>query len=231
VRRASDNAEQDIEFDIEGNLNTGALAGFCSGTDGFVKIWYCQSGNGNDAEQTTAANQPKIYDSVSGVIEEGSTGNEKPAVQFTSDSLKAVFAEAIAQPATYFFVGLKDAIADRIFSGTNAVRQEMLNSSTAYAGGFLSGAYPDSEVGNQVLFRVLFNGASSAAHINGTQTATGNVGTYSQAGLNLFNRYTETEYSSGKLQEFIMYDSNQNSAGNSSGIETNINDHYNIFTP
>jgi hypothetical protein len=51
VRRASDNAEQDIGFDGNGDLDTTALATFCSGTDGFVKTWYDQA-NSNDATQT-----------------------------------------------------------------------------------------------------------------------------------------------------------------------------------
>src|SRR5210317_1337729 len=60
VRRASDNTTQDIGF-VDGELDTTSLASFCSGTDGFVTTWYDQSGNGNDATQTTASNQPKIY--------------------------------------------------------------------------------------------------------------------------------------------------------------------------
>ena len=60
VRRASDNAEQDIGFDGNGDLDTSALATFCSGTDGFVKTWYNQASS-NDATQPTAANQPNIY--------------------------------------------------------------------------------------------------------------------------------------------------------------------------
>ena len=62
VRRASDNAEQDIGFD-NNELDTTALATFCAGTNGFVKTWYDQSGNANYATQTTTGNQPKIYDS------------------------------------------------------------------------------------------------------------------------------------------------------------------------
>ena len=59
VRRASDNAEQDIGFDANGDLDTTSLATFCSGTDGFVKVWYDQAG-ANDATQTTTGNQPQI---------------------------------------------------------------------------------------------------------------------------------------------------------------------------
>jgi len=49
----SANAESDINFNVFGELDTVSLASFCSGTDGFVKTWYCQSGNANDATQTT----------------------------------------------------------------------------------------------------------------------------------------------------------------------------------
>ena len=81
VRRASDNAESDIGFNVFGELSTVELAAFCGSSDGFVKTWYCQSGNANDATQTTAANQPKIYDSSTGVV----TRNGKPFVMFSTD--------------------------------------------------------------------------------------------------------------------------------------------------
>ena len=68
VRRASDNAAQDIGFDGDGLLDEAALATFCAGTDGFIVRLYDQSGNGNDGVQATTTNQPKIYDSVTGVI-------------------------------------------------------------------------------------------------------------------------------------------------------------------
>ena len=81
VRRASDNAESDIGFNVFNELDTVSLASFCSGTDGFVKTWYCQSGNSRDVTQTNTANQPKIYDSTTGVV----TRNGKPFVMFSTD--------------------------------------------------------------------------------------------------------------------------------------------------
>ena len=68
VRRSSDNTEQNIGFDAFGNLDTTALTTFCSGTNGFVTTWYDQSGNSRNATQTTAANQPQIYDSITGYL-------------------------------------------------------------------------------------------------------------------------------------------------------------------
>ena len=71
VRRASDNTEQDIGF-VNNVLDTSTLTSFCSGTNGFVKTWYDQSGNGYDATQTTAANQPQIVSSGSVIVDNGS---------------------------------------------------------------------------------------------------------------------------------------------------------------
>jgi len=60
VRRLVDAEEQDIFFDSAGNLDTASLDTFCTGTEGYVSVWYDQA-NGNDATQTTKTNQPKIY--------------------------------------------------------------------------------------------------------------------------------------------------------------------------
>ena len=76
VRRSSDNTEQDIGFS-GGNLDESSLTSFCSGTNGFVTTWYDQSGNGLNATQTTAANQPQIVSSGSVILENG-----KPSFQF-----------------------------------------------------------------------------------------------------------------------------------------------------
>jgi hypothetical protein len=84
VRRSSDNTEQDIGFS-SGNLDTSSLTSFCSGTNGFVTTWYDQSGNGRNAIQTTASNQPQIVSSGSVI-----NVNSKPSIKFqdTSDLLR-----------------------------------------------------------------------------------------------------------------------------------------------
>ena len=72
VRRSSDNTEQNIGFDSNGNLDTYSLSAFVGTGNGFVSIWYDQSGSYN-LIQTTAANQPSIV--LSGAI---NTQNNKP---------------------------------------------------------------------------------------------------------------------------------------------------------
>ena len=81
VRRSNDNAEIDVNFNVFGELDTVSLAAHCGSNDGFVKTWYCQSGNSRDVTQTNTANQPKIYDSSTGVV----TRNGKPFVMFSTD--------------------------------------------------------------------------------------------------------------------------------------------------
>jgi hypothetical protein len=68
VRRSNDNTEQDIGF-VGVDLDTASLKTFVgAGNNGFVTIWYDQSGNtGRNATQTTAFNQPRIV--TAGTVE------------------------------------------------------------------------------------------------------------------------------------------------------------------
>ena len=56
VRRDTDNAEQDIGFDSNGDLDTSALNAFVP-DNGYVVKWYDQSGNGRDGTQISANKQ------------------------------------------------------------------------------------------------------------------------------------------------------------------------------
>jgi len=65
VRRSSDNTTLDIGF-ASNVLDQSALSTFVGGGNGFIEIWYDQSGNANNMVQNTAANQPQIV--ISGVL-------------------------------------------------------------------------------------------------------------------------------------------------------------------
>ena len=67
VRRSGDNAISGFKAN---EITDGTLAAWANanGGDGFVATWYDQSGEDNDAEQATAANQPQIVDS--GVVQD-----------------------------------------------------------------------------------------------------------------------------------------------------------------
>ena len=68
VRRSSDNTEQDIGFNVFGELDTVSLLAFAGTGDAFVKTWYDQSGNSNDATQTATGSQPQIVSSGAVIV-------------------------------------------------------------------------------------------------------------------------------------------------------------------
>lgn len=82
VRRSSDNSELVIGFK-DGVIDVSLLENFCSGCDGYVSIWYDQSGNLNHAYNNEASNQPQIVSS--GVIVKNSQNN-LPALTFNTDA-------------------------------------------------------------------------------------------------------------------------------------------------
>ncbi len=77
VRRGSDNAMLDIGFDTNGELDTAALQTFVGSSNGFVAIWYDQSGNQRNLIQPTQIYQPKIIN-FGTII----TSNGKPFIGF-----------------------------------------------------------------------------------------------------------------------------------------------------
>jgi len=88
VRRASDSTTQDIGFSA-GELDTSALATFCSGTDGFIHTWFDQSTNAKDIVNTTAAQQPRIVTSGSVL-----TKNSKPAPLWPANTTATYLSES-----------------------------------------------------------------------------------------------------------------------------------------
>lgn len=75
VRETNANAEADIGFDSNGDLDTTALLAHCaSNGEGRIVTWYDQSGNGIDVTQATATRQPVIVTGNAVV-----TVNGKPA--------------------------------------------------------------------------------------------------------------------------------------------------------
>ena len=58
LRRGSDNVESDFGALSNGDLDAAAIATWLGAASGYVTTWYDQSGNGYNAVQTTAANQP-----------------------------------------------------------------------------------------------------------------------------------------------------------------------------
>ena len=233
VRRASDNTEQDINFTSTGALDTTSLTTFCSGTNGFVKTWYDQSGNSRDATQTTLSNQPQIV--TSGTI---MTKNSKPYLYasgnmffspintnyvsiftiFSADSggLKSILGD-IGATITYFTYNNYIGQLGKMVQGYKNTGSIAVSSTFAYEQNTLkllqiedvgTGFYPNNYINNQL------------NTTGGTTTDVKNVNTsiFSNLAARNFNGY---------CSEIIFYNSSQLS--NQTPISNNINSYYGIY--
>jgi hypothetical protein len=224
VRRSSDNTEQDIGFNVFSELDTVSLAAFAGTGNAFVKTWYDQSGNSNDATQTTAANQPKIYDGTTGVV----TENGKPAVQWTSSSMNLIGtpSSTIPQPYTLLAVASNDDYT--ALAGIADISQGFWLGSHYRDGGkniirFGTEVYGSASTPNQSIYYGLGDGTSSKLAVNGTIEATGNAGTLDLTRFGIGATFGYLGY----IQEVVYYPSDEST--NRTNIESNINTFYSIY--
>ena len=232
VRRSSDNAEADFTAT---EITDGTLLSWVGNTasdNGYVTTWYDQAGS-NDATQATASQQPKIVDA--GVLVEE---NGKPAVSFdgVDDYLFKVFSLDVTLGYTNFYV------CNITNSVTRYILASVKNTSNRYAIGI-------NDAGNyQSTKRTAAITSDAATYTSGQVLLSDNEapeiyldGVLGSASVGTLNNAFSSEiliigknsvaagaqHVSGVIQEIILYNSDQSS--NRTGIETNINNHYNIY--
>ena len=241
VRRSSDDTEQDIGFDANGDLDTAALLAFVGtgGTDnGFVTTFYDQSGNGNDANNATESEQPLVVSGGSVTQFDGIN-----AIEFNGTSHELAASLSLSTTAfSSFSVAGTDGVA-----GTNA--QSIFGSNaTAFYSQIRSydletriSSSPiltlDDDIGNNPNQMQLFasiNGTSAGnQYIDGTIGNRSPLDTSSSGGISETSVYIGSvngqRYLGGSISEIIFFESDQ--SANRTTMETNINDHFDIYTP
>lgn len=238
VERSTDGTTKDIGFDEAGNLDVLTLLEFVGTGDGRIHTWFDQSGNGNDATQTTDADQPLIVSSGS-LIQE----NEKPAMQFdgSDDYLLGANKTTIDNTAIFSVIKSDSNTQDCVFIQTSFTAGNFvtlglggIGSSSAIGSRLAVGGPVVSQVGDstftstdQTLVSYLADNATGQMFIDGIQETdvvgsrnNFNATTIGARGDGLNNFF-------GKIQEVIFYDSDETS--NRTGIQTNINDYYDIY--
>jgi hypothetical protein len=251
VRRASDSTEQDIGFTEEFTLDTAALEAFCTGTNGFVAVWYDQSGEGNNAAQATTANQPKIYDAATGVQLENTlpapTYNgtsmylDTPAISALNTDVQSSFVVATAASTS---ATLEVIWRSRYTSGALSLSSEttgLFKSSLGVVVGFHARNSGGTYIGtsnsldtNQKLYSSFWNSSDViSSNVNGTAFSTNNMsGATAVPSGHVLTRIGATSanpgnYWAGTIQAFIIYAADK--SADRTAIEANINSRYNIY--
>jgi hypothetical protein len=251
IRRESDDIDADVAFDtndtvsndsivtevISGNQST--LQAFISGTNAAVAIWYDQSGNSKNATQTTDANQPLIAESGSLHTDDG-----KPALKFngTSHRLELSAKATIAntsifsafrsnnntQDSVLFHLAVNASNAVSIGLGDLATRTEL--GSRLRVGGSNVVEVGDNTFTSTSQSLLSYIASSSAAKMFVDSTEETNTVQARTSGGNsrIGGRGDDDKFFNGDISEIILFDSDQ--TNNRFKIESNINNHYTIYT-
>ncbi len=231
VRRSSDDAEQDIGFDVNGDLDTVSLLSFVGSGDGFVVAWYDQSGNGNHVMQFALTSQPQIVNSGSVNLENGKPCAVLDGVNDYLESQNS-FNEPIASFVSVYKnyqndndrpFGVRDSLAS---SNKNTFGITSLNS-LVFDGAFLAGSIAATI--SQKITYAQKSTTNAKSYINAVENNNSSIALNNTIGLfNIGNAHGGLSFNfNGSFQMGIFYPSDQ--SANRTGIETNINDYYSVY--
>lgn len=243
VRRSSDSTEQDIGFDAGGLVDTASLLSFVGAGTGYVTKVYNQGSGGAtyDLVQTTTGNQPQLVSS--GVV---ITDNGKPAMSFngTTHYLSNPNSYAYTSGVSWYVVANITTIGSAYRTWSDDITgvqgnviayingdYRLNDNGTGYKTQVISGA----SAGVQQLGVFNFNSSTGAYNggFNGslsTGTIAGWTGPIAPSGasnIGLMGSGDGSQLASGKMQELIVYNSDQ--SANRTAIESDINTHYTIY--
>jgi hypothetical protein len=234
VRRSSDNTEQDIGF-INSVLDSTSLLSFVGASDGYISIWYDQSGNNYNQIQNSLSSQPQLVNSGNIL-----NLNNKPFIftDGTNDFLSTANPIPTYNNATMIIVGaqiLPEAAYGRFIDNnfTTGFWFGRNNGTQAVNGGFLQPNSPYGVVfslsdGTQFTLFSHRSGAVTTSIINnfisGTITTNSNTSTSSIVRI---GRSDVGDWGRKYHQEYIFYPTNLSTLRNQ--INENVNSFYNIY--
>jgi hypothetical protein len=231
VRRSSDNTEQDFGF-VANVLDTASLLTFCGAGNGFVTTWYDQSGNGNNAIQSTAVNQPQIVSSGAMI-----TTNSKNSMLFdgSGDFFNLTSTINVNTSNYNSFVAKREAAnralislspvspVDRYLWALYTDNKYYLQAKT----NFLQVSLSTDLTTNQSLLTGLNNAGTMSIFKNSNTITSVEQSFTSAMACNAIGNYLNIAFTNGNIQEIVFYNSEQ--SANRTGIETNINTFYTIY--
>ena len=226
VRRTSDNVEADIGFNAAGHVDVLAIRDHCGSSSGFIRYWYDQSqtggtGSGTDAGQSTATEQPQIYNGTAVITENG-----KPAINPTSGFQYLSFGiptsasgvtgfTVLSQTASFACVINGTSVSNYLGIGQDGGTSTVINQNT----GSVS-MRKDASTWTPATRDDFHDGLATGNHIFSfyTDITTDFTDAFGYVGVGTISMM--------QMQEAIFYPSNEFTSGNLSGIETDISNYF-----
>lgn len=231
VRRSSDNTETDIFFSGE-DLNTASLLSFVGAGNGFVTVWFDQSGFGRHAIQSTAASQPIIVSSGSLLTRGG-----RPRMDFNGTTMWFDIGNAFGVAASNYqsFVGKRAAFGNILMALSNwrsPIRYIFYLWSDgnynlqASANGFVTSAAPEFDTSHMLLTGLCRPTDVMEVYKNKTLIPTNLTAAVREIVVDGIGRSDLTAYANCELQEIVFY--NRDMSSSRVAIENNISSYYSI---
>ena len=224
VRRSSDDTLQSF---TQLGIEDGSLLAFCGAGNGFVKTWFDQSGNGNNATQPTTSIQPQIV--TAGVVDK--VNSNKPCLTYTGNGDRNLVMATRRTDIVSVFEVLKvdggaTSNATNFILGDTAVNNYA--SSENGTGAWLDSGQASAAVrnGSNRINNVIADFTTTAKTTNPTLISMIHSGTAAVSQITQDRNQTNRSIR-GRMQEIILYSSAQ--TANVAGINADINTYYSIY--
>jgi len=248
IREDGGDTEIDIGFS-DGWIDTAAIASHCGANNGYVTTWYDQSGNEKNITQSTAANQPLIFNGSA--VSTDDNGNVQLEFDGANDSLLYSEANAGANDTSEIWVG--EIATNNRFDycwgggdfGAGQGYAVMLNNNgvdrIVLRYDLSTGNKPEvdtngSNITNNDPFLIVvrrnYSGRTANLKLNNDDelySAVSSTGTVIHEGLLLMGKFNSgTNYTEGKVSEFIRFNEEISDAIATS-IANDINGEYTLY--
>jgi hypothetical protein len=201
--------------------------------NGFISIWYDQSGNGRNATQEASANQPQIINN--GVVY---TLNSKPTIYFIGNQWLTTTQTVVnTGNSTYsiFGVGKHTSTSSRtlFFIGTAYSGQGIglnLHNSSIPRHYWFSNDFDSTQSFYNItsLFTISYDGTKRYTTINNVEQSSNSTGKATLNPILTIGRLTNNaQYMIGYESELFIYNSNKEN--DKTNIATSINTYYSIY--
>jgi hypothetical protein len=221
-----------IEANIGETYGITGIPAYDNTVDGFVETWYDQSGNGNDAVQATANDQPRIV--ISGNLVTSSNGLPAIRVNAQAESFDLDSNIALGNFSLFYTVEHTAFGSAVSWLSNNSGSTYMRYTPIAYNvdTGAIDNGYINLDATLATATNYLISAIRGSGIIELSVSGSVQSNTDSNAGIlsvqKMFQRGSnETQGLNGYAQELIIYPTDK--TANRVAIETNINDHYNIY--